>query len=342
MKTVDIRDALDLIKSTSEVVSKKSLVDQSDCILFFEDKICSFNGETCIIVPFDSGINCAVPMSETIELFQKIKEEAVKITVDENQLLVTGRKFKSGIKTESDILFDVENFELPEKWNKLPNNFNDGLVKCVFGKSQDNLPLAVLNYVHATGDFIESCDNFRLARYKLAKKIKEDMLIPVSLAKSLNKLGIIEYASNSNWLFFKNESNVIVASLKINDEFPDMQGFLSDDGVEISFPNTTSEVVLRAAIFAKKSDSDKMVTARFEKDTMYVRGENNVGWYEEKIKLEHTNFDEEIKFLIGPEYLNDLLAQDNKVLLTDNTIKFENESYTLIVALAGDEDEAVR
>jgi DNA polymerase III sliding clamp (beta) subunit (PCNA family) len=321
-------ELLQACKAVMSGVAVKELVAQSSSFIFQNDRVYSFNNEVAVNHPIKVGFEGAVPAKEFLALITKVKAEEIALTVNKGELLLVGSKAKAGLRLEEDITLPLEDVGDPEDWCELPSSFNKAVGFCLFSASKDDSK-AILQNIHIKGQFVESCDNYRITRYDMGKSANfvDALLIPAVAAKDIISHEPTFFAETDGWLHFRNDDDVTYSCRTAKADYPDFTPFLKSDGVELSFPPTLPEIMDRADVM-----SDGMrVSIILEEDFLTVCTENESGWFEESIEAKYKGAD--VEFEIQPIFIKEILKYKGTAFINEKTLCFESDNFKHVVQL---------
>jgi DNA polymerase III sliding clamp (beta) subunit (PCNA family) len=323
-------ELLTACKAVMSGIAVKELVPQSSSFVFQNDKVYSYNDEVAVSHPIKVGFEGAVPAKEFLALITKVKAEEIALTINKGELLLVGSKAKAGLRLEENITLPLEDVGMPEEWTELPSPFNKAVGFCLFSASKDDSK-AILQNIHVKGQFVESCDNYRITRYDMGKTaanaFPKELLIPAEAAKEIISHEPTEYATTEGWLHFRNDDDVTFSCRTCDAEYPDFTPFLKSDGVELSFPPTLPEIMDRADVM---SDGER-VSIILEEDFITVCTENQAGWFEESIETKYKGAD--VEFEIQPTFLKAILKHKGTATIGEKVLCFSSDNFKHVVQL---------
>lgn len=333
---MNTKELLDILSEVKPGLSKHSFIEQSTCFIFKDKKVYTYNDEISVSMPIDTKINGAVQAAELHQLLCRVKDKEVELSTNETELQIKGKKFKSGIKLQSEILLPINKINTKKKWGTLPSDFMAALRYCK-SSTDKNKEYPLFNCVHFYEGLAESTDRHRYAAYYLQDKkaFKTPLLIPEKIINHLIKCNLNKYAINDGWVHFKNDKQLQFScrTLSSTHQFPDISFFveMSGDSKDIKLPDNLKNMLDRAKIFSEKTP---MVTITIKNGMMSIEGMNEAGWYTEKIRI-HYKDKKEIKFNINPELLINILQYvDNmEIDIANDKIKFVSEDFIHVIAL---------
>jgi|TARA_Y100000034_G_scaffold133368_1_gene198654 DNA polymerase III sliding clamp (beta) subunit (PCNA family) len=327
-------EVLNILKAVKPALANKEIIEHTTSFIFQNNSVFTYNDEVMISHPINIPIKGAVPAKELYSLLSNLQTNKIKIKQTENEVSIEGDNFKAGISLSSEASLPVKDIKMTDEWTKLPKGFCEGVGFCLFSAGLD-YSNPVLTHIHVDNKFIESCDNFRLTRYKV-KDSKTSMLVPVSAAKELIKYSPTHYQKTKGWVHCKNKEGVIFSFRTHTSKYPDTSAILEmKKPVDIKFPSTLLSSLVNAETVCKEELSgDKFVKVKLKGKEMRVKGKGDVGWYKESFELKKT-YKEGAEFEISSKSFRDILTRLKKASLSKTKMKFEGDNFTHVVILKG-------
>ncbi len=336
-----------LIKKLSLVklgLSNKEVIEQSTCFVFKDKKVFAYNDEIAISIPIDIGIVGAIQAKELYSLLSKVKDKEIEFTQKyDSEINIKGKKFKSGIKLETEIKLPLDAvLKVKGRWSKLPDNFIEAVDFCKFSASNDeSLPILTCVYIH--NNIVQSSDKYRATEYMLSEDcFKKSVLIPANSIEKLSKCDINEYIIKSGWIHFRNTKTKLQFSCRtLNSEEPYPTEIINTilkktkTSKTITFPEEIKDILNTAEIFTTSDfNQSAFVNINIKKGRMFIKGEGVVGWYKEPIKIKYKD-KEEINFMINPKFLTQILNHVNEVHVDvkNHKILFNNDNFIHTVSM---------
>jgi DNA polymerase III sliding clamp (beta) subunit (PCNA family) len=323
-------ELVEACKAVMSGVAEKEIVPQSSNFIFQNDRIYSFNDEIAVSHPFEVGFEGAVPAKEFLSFISKVKSEQITLKLNKDELLLVGSKAKAGLRIDSDIRLPIDEIIMSNDWNKLPEGFCKAVSFCLFSASKEQSK-PILQNIHVTSKYVESCDNYRITRFNLDKSGKvfkdEELLIPAKSAKDIINHTPVEFSLSDGWLHFKNDNEVTFSCRRYEADYPKFDQFLESDGDTISFPKNLSEILDRGSVLS----SDERVTISLEEKLLTVSSENVTGWFEESVEVDYEG--EDVEFEIQPEFMGAILKYNEKAQVGNKTLLFTNKDFSHAVQL---------
>ena len=329
-----------LAKVQPGLAGKTEVIEQSQSFVFTDGRVMTFNDEIAVSAPLASGITGAVKGDELLKLLNKVTDEVLELEAGEEELLFKGKKLRAGIRMETEITLPLEEIKPPpsEEFITLPETFSEGLRFCMFSASTDR-DKQVLCCLKVEGQYILSCDNFRLTRYDMGKKgadaFQESALIPARAAQQLIGYKPTSYGRSPGWLHFQTEGGVIFSCRTIGDDYPKVEKLLVVEGDTLELPPDMKDILNRAEIFAKgEMTADSRIEIAIEDDKMMITGRGDYGWLKEKARVKHGKGS--AKFEVHPQFLTDILDLLHTVTIGGTEtprLKMEGENFIHVASL---------
>lgn len=335
---VDRRLLIDALNKVVPGLTTEEVLEQSDCFVFQNGRIMTYNDEVCASVPFQfGGWNGAVKSQKLLQILNKMEAAEIKITITDNEVRISSSKSRLGIPAQQAVTLPVQEVRPPEEnsdqWKDVPQDFTTALRFCMFSTAKDGKSEPVLNCIHISGDYAESCDDSRSTRYKMSGKMEHDLCIPRNTAVELSKLVITKVAVDASFIHFLTEDKVVFSRRKTCSGYPDLSGFFEVQGTEMILPETLGETLMRAGIFSSDNDNN-YVEIVVASGVMTVTGKGNGGWFQERDKV---HFPEDIRFFINPTFFKEALSVMQSILVADNRICMNGERFSHAVCLTTQE-----
>jgi hypothetical protein len=346
MKAGELKKVLEIVKPG---LANRDVLEQATSFIFHQGRVYSFNDQVAVIAPFELGADGAVN-SNIYAFASKLKPDA-EITLEtiNNELRFVSGRSKAGVVIEADIKLPLEEeLKPPEEWYPLPGNFLSSVKSCLFSAAKSgNAP--ILTCVHIFGDFIETCDEYRITRYVLDEAVvnkdsngnpKDANGIKV-VARNLIALPAgrpTEYGFNESWMQFRNPDTGLIYCVRMVDgQYPDLEELLECIGAEIEFPKELNEALDWSAVptdDAKKFEQKVHIT--IGKGLMSFRGEGLESWATQDIRFRYTG--EPIKFSAHPEFLKEMSKLAQKVTIGANSLRIDGGNFVHVVSFENEEE----
>lgn len=322
---------LESLRLASFAVSTKGLIEQSDCLIFKDGDILTYNGEVLLRVPGIDGTTGSVSPNDLMSLVRKISDTEIEIRQESNgELVIEGKNKKAVIMSEQGTKLDLSDVPTAEKWKVLP----DGVVKQLRRAAETcgiDETWGAATCVHVTKSVIEASDNFRLFRWSGKSGFSDELFLPASSVNILSKFTPTEISMNGGWSHFKAGDVVISIRGRQLDKYPDMGKMCDVQGEEVVLPKGLSAAALRAAVTAEGEGHSARVTVDLRSGKGRIKSKSMRGWYRESFALEYSGPD--LSFDVHPGILGEIVEFSSKVVVGKDRLLAKVEDASLIIAL---------
>jgi len=321
-----------VLEAVSLGLAQKEIVEQTKSFLFLEDSIASYNDNVTVRCPFKSGIRGAVKSAELLAVLQKMKDEEVELSTSEkgNELIVSGKRTKSGISMESEMSLPLDEVKIPKEFKPLSKNFSKASRACLFATSQD-MTRPVLTCVHYSGKTIEATDSFTIAIYETDTSMDES-LVPAKFVREIVNHDMKEYAISKGWIHFKDANKAVFSCRVMTGEFPKVSAHVKITGSVLELPSKLEDMLDRAKVFCSDEfEQDKQVFISVAEGSLRVsiRGKN--GWLKDRTKSSYTG--EDIAFHINPEFLLEAMHEEAVLTVGNQALLMKGKGFVHAVKL---------
>lgn len=333
---VNREELLRALGAASAGLAAREVIEQSSCYCFRGGKIITFNNElACFVDSPLKGLEGAVSAKPLLALLSKLAEPEIDVSVANGHLMVKGKDRRSGLKMDAEVVLPIDAVGMPGEadWKALPPEFCDGLklvVECV----ADNSDTFHYTCVHLHPQYLEGCDNFQFARYPAPSGLAASALIRGTSAAHIVGLGMTAIAETENWLHFRNASGLILSCCRFSDQYPDMSQLLNWTGTKTTLPGGLAEMAAKAEIFSSEKAGGNLVHVRLKADTLFIKGDGNSGWYEEKCAVKYSG--RPLSFMISPKLLSAFAGKTQECEVSENRLRiaFDKAQYVACLFVA--------
>lgn len=329
---INKKELIKKLEDTKPGLSNKEIIEFADSFSFSNNQILTYNDFVCVKCPIDLDLKGTIKAEHFHKIVNKIKpdkEGNIKLKVKDNELIISANKDKVGIpiNLEGEFQLDELGKEI-KKWDKLPEDFMQGIKLAVFSVSKD-ASKPKLTCLHINKNIIESSDAQRAFKYQLKNEIKHEFLLPAFAVPALKNHDIKFYNVTKNWCHFKTNEDVIISCRMYEDiSFPDTDFLFDIDGPEVLFPSEMILKIEKAIIFAQQDD-DQIITIEIKKNLINIKSKCDSGWYRGKIIMKS---DTELSFEINPFFLKDILKSSNKCIISEQGLmKFDSDDWSYVI-----------
>jgi len=313
-------------------LSAREVIEQSSCFIFNVAKktVTTFNDEVACTFKCCISMEGAVQALPLVAILRKLREKTIEITIGDGELLIKGKNRRVGVAMEKDILLKLDSIEIPKKWKQLPEDFANAISmvqECV-GKDEEQFATTC---IHIHPKWIESCDNYQAARYRIKTNVTEATLVRRDSLKCVLSLDMIEFSETKTWIHFRNTAGLVLSCRRFVEDFPDITPVLKVNGTPTVLPKGLKEATEKAEIFSAENADYNQVTIQLKKDKLKITGRGTYGWFSEIKKIKYNG--KPLSFTISPKLLIELIHRHNKCNLTQKRLKVDIDKFQYVVAL---------
>mgnify|MGYP001286621327 CR=1 FL=1 len=337
---VNREDFLQVLESVQAGISPRELLEQSGCFVFKDKHVYTYNDEVACKAPtgFDPKFVGAIHSKSVLELLRKLPDGELDITPAKSEWLITGKRKESRIRCDEKILLPIDNVDKTAEWQPLHSDFADAIaiVQECAGTDQSR---HTLTCIHITPKWVEACDNFQMARYRLKTGVTSKILVRRDSIKSIISLGMTEFCETESWIHFRNKRKLVLSCRRYLDEYDDLTPYLDVQGKPVSLPKGLEEAADRAEIFSADNVDTNAVLVEIRPEKLKITGQGVNGSHTEYKKI--AKYDgKPLKFLISPVLLRELVKKHNEAEVTHNRLKIEGPRWRYVTVLGKVNDKA--
>lgn len=329
-------ELLDALEKVKPGLASKEIIEQSTSFAFMGDRVVTYNDEISVSHPV-KGLNVtgAVEAKMLYGYLNKVKQETIDISWEENQVVIKAGRAKAGLILESEVILPVEEIGKISEWAAVPKDFLQAVKFCYPCCSKDE-SRAVLTCVHITPERLESSDSFQIAVHALSSKFPtKPFLLPAGAARELARYDNVTHVSlGDHWVHFRTEEGTVFSSRLFMAEFPNVDRFLNLSGRVFTFPDTVKDILCRAEIFARAREItfDPMVSITLSRGKFTVSVQSDHGWFREIEKAPSYKGDT-VKFNVVIDFLQGILDKTTTCTIGENTLGFQGDNWKHVVAM---------
>lgn len=311
-------------------LAKKEVIEQSQCFIFKDGSLFTYNDEIRVQHPTPLKISGAVSAEEVYKLLSMMKDEDIEVDVSDKELLVSGKKVKSGVRLDAEITLPVQEFKVPSKWEEMPKSFAAAVKFCSFSVAKD-MTRPILTCINFKEGKATSSDRFRITQYKLPNSFVTEVSLPAKSCEEIIKRSPTHYSIGKAWAHFKTAGGAILSCRTYSEPYPDVSKFMKVTGQQVELPKSLPNMVKRAMIFTTaKFEQDNYVTLKLSEGRLFVKGQGEAGWLSEKSKVNYSGPD--FSIILHPGFLLDAITFVDKVIFGERAVMFHSEQFSHVVA----------
>lgn len=338
MKT---KELLDTIQKVIPAVDSKSVVAQTNHLIFSNGLISAYNGKIAISTPIDLDIECSVPAEDMLKIIKSVDDKNVGLSVEDNLLHISSKDMRATISTEVEeeaALEAISNFDLDDLFNEkgaeIPDNFIYGLGLCASSASKNADDVHNLNCILVNSTSMHAGDGYRATIFDLTHGMPNDLLIPLSSAVQLIKFDPETYTITSGWMHLMDKEDTVFSLRVVEGDFPDIHNVLNgfSPDISITLPDNMTEIAESLGNIAESPvENFKVLEIEITGEIISFHVEKS-GVYATKT-LEFPGNDTDASFLISATMLSSILETTSDMELNNKFALFTGKEFQHIIAL---------
>jgi len=321
---------LEQLESVLPGLSTREIIEQSSCFVFRDKVVMTYNDEIACTQKSCLRIEGAVTAMPFVSILRKLKEDTLEITTNKKELLIKGKRKKAGIRMDTDILLPTDSVEKPKKWRTLPDDFANAvsIIQQCSGKDETRFSLTC---VHLTPKWIEACDGYQAARYRMKMEIEKPTLVRKESIKYITDLDMSKFSETKHWIHFRNSSGLILSCRRWVEDFPELSELLQVKGTPTKFPKGLIEAAEKAEIFSAENVEDNQVIINLRLNKLRITGRGASGYYQEVNDIKYKG--KSLSFGVAAGLFADLIRHHNSCEITPDRLKVVTGRYSYITVL---------
>jgi hypothetical protein len=336
-----------ILESVRPGLASRQTHEQATHFIFTGKDVATFNDRLCITHPYDSDFKCSVKAIDFHKWLSYIEGEKLDLTLDGKAMVATVENDEAGFSCSLDDNHKVEKYirrrshDAKGKFEKLPDEFLEGVQLCMFSCSTD-LSRSAMNCVNINGKDLMSSDGMRLSWFTMSDEMPSCLIRARDLSE-LVKFPITQYRITKKWAHFKTDDGVMFSAKLITGDYPDKRPHFDATKkltvvAEIEFPKEPLQRSLNATgIMVEEADMiDRFVQVELEPNSIILSSERSkgmaTGWTKSRIETEYEGTP--VHFKINPTFLYQVLDRMTKFSIrTKKRALFTKDNFTHIIAL---------
>lgn len=332
---IDRKQLLAVLEAASAGLSKRAIIEQSNCFVFQGGKVHTFNDEVAIRSDFSLDVEGAVQADPLLALLRKMSEDELELEIVEEGLQLKGDSRRATVKMEQDVHLPIEAVEDPGKWKQIPEGVLDALEAAASCCSMDDSHF-VLTCVHVGPERIESSDDSQIFHCPMTTGIKTDALLRREAIRTVVSLKVTHWSETENWLHFKDKEGLVVSCRRYSERYPKVDQHLEVDGKAVGFPKDIGDALDKAQIFSSEDPVSNQVTVSLSEGRLRIEGKGPSGWYREQKKIKYNGVP--LAFRIDPKLLSEISERSKKCVVGEDKIRVDTGGFTYVSCTSSVED----
>jgi len=326
MHTVNRDELLKQLQTIEPGRSKNPQVEQSDCFVFDEGSVMTFNAEIfcrAMGTGLPDDFKAAVNGSRLLEVLDKLTEEEIQIGLRGGSFVIrSGSRTEVKLRTQAKITLPLDEVAPPQKWNKLPESFGDAVAHVCKIPSGDQF---ITSSVNLTPDHIEGTNRIQVVRHAFKTGLENTFLVRAKSLAHVAKLGLIRVGETEQWVHFRSKSLIFSCRRHVCPEYPELGQYFDFEGTEIEFPRGAEPAAAIGNIFGKEDKDDPSVDVVIEDGKMTIEGCGSQGEARVVLDTEHKGPRREFRMHAG--MLEHIVKQYQRCEFGDGRLRVVGDNW---------------
>lgn len=321
-------------------VDSKSVVAQTNHLIFSDSLLSAYNGKIAISTPIDFELDCSVPAEDMLKVIKSVDSKEVTLSVENDLLYVHSSDMRATISTEVEeaaALTAIGNFDLYDllncKGKDIPDNFIQGLSICQYSASRNADDVNNLNCIFVNGHDIWAGDGYRATIYNLNGRMST-VMIPLSSAVELTKFDPVSYSITQGWMHLIDDKDTVFSLRVVEGDYPDIVEIINkfSPNVSIEFPNEMKDVVESLGNIAESPvENFKVLEIEVMGEEIQCHVEKSGVYATKNLSFPGNKCD--ASFLISSVMLASILGTTREMELNDNFALFSGPDFQHMIVL---------
>lgn len=338
MKT---KELLEAIQKVMPAVDGKSIVAQTDHLIFNEGLLSAYNGRISISVPIDTEIDCSVPASDVLKIVKAINDPEVTIVYEEQLLHIESKSMRAAVSTEVEeeaALTAIREFDLDDlydgKGKVIPVDLIEAINMCKGSASRNADDMNNLNCICIDGNYVMAGDGYKATIYEMSEGIKDKILIRLSSAMGLTDFNLTEYIIDNGWMHMIDEYGTVFSVLTQTGAYPKMREVVDNFKADLSITlpaELQSTVKVFGDIAESPVESWKIIEINILGDAIECNVEKNGVSATKTLSFEDNDVD--VSFMISSVMMSQIMEQTLEMDINNSHAKFIGDKFEHLIVL---------
>lgn len=335
---VNREEFLNTLHRVSPGLSKRGTIAQSSCFVFADGWITTFNEEICCRSPsgLPDDLTAAVQADPLLRWVDAVGEPELEISTTTREFQVRAGRKKTGIRMEAEIVLPIDDVELPDSWQPLPDDWTRG-VEQVMGTAGGADSDFMVRCVHIHPDYVEACDRKHATRYHVKTPVDEAFLVLATTIGHTINLDLTKIGQTGDWVHLRNKL-LIFSCRRHLEQYPTdgVTEMLKFRGESATLPKGAEIAAKLAGIFTADNKTDARVSVKLSDGRMTIRGDGSQGWASDDIDTAYHG--DPVIFRISPEHLIRLVKNHSACELSSTRLRIVGDNWSYLTVLGKADD----
>jgi DNA polymerase III sliding clamp (beta) subunit (PCNA family) len=317
-------ELLKRLEAVKPGVASREILEQTDCFIFKDGFVRTYNDEMSCTNSCDLGIEGAIKAEPLLRILRNLGNSGFEFKEDGGKLTFKTDRLRAEIPIDKEILLQLECVEEPGDWKPLHEDFNEAVrdVERFASREESNFELVC---VHLHPNYIEACDRYQIARYPMKIGVEQSMLVRADSLKQIANHEMTEFSETDEWIHFKNGQGLVHSCRKYRYPYPDLSQYLKVEGTPLILPEGLKSAAKRAELISRTKVSVNHLLIELRKGKLQITGEGEDVVYKQRIDVEYEG--ENLEFRIFADALLELLTHAGERWLSDTGLITIGEKF---------------
>ncbi len=321
---------LALLTEATIGLSKKEILEQSNCFIFHKGLVLTFNDEIFFSCESPLDFDAIVPAEDLLKILTRLPDEEIDVRLESNEMILEGKRRDVGITVEAELHLPFDAVPSPGKWLRLTPDLPGMLQQAARTCGSDETQYKT-TCVHVTPDLVEASDNYRIFRADLQTGFNSEILIPASSINTLSKIILKRVNVGEGWVHFTTGARRLISIRCSHETYHEgIEEMLVVEGTEISLPKNLGEMIGRAEVM-NITGYDARISLTIHENLLQIMSQKDGGWFREKKRIKYSG--ERLRFDVHPQFMAEVLERTHKIIIGSSKLKLEAEGIQFVVSL---------
>lgn len=332
---------LNAVQKVIAAVDSKSVVAQTDHLIFSDGFISAYNGKISISTPVEMDLEFSVPANDLYKILKSVDDKEVQLFLEDDVLHIVSDKVRATLSTEVEeeaALLAIRKFELDDlydgKSDQIPDNFIEAIGLAIYSASKNADQEDNLNCICVDGKKVTAGDGYRATEIELSSSMKK-VLIPLSSAIELRKFIPTDYIISGGWMHLIDDFDTVFSLRIVEGNFPDVTKIINSFETtipEVQLPPSLKEVVEKIGDIAENPLEDfRAIEINLLGDRIECHVDKSGLSVTKSIEFEGGEVD--ASFLISSPMLVFILGITSCISINNDFALFSGDDFSQIICL---------
>jgi hypothetical protein len=327
------------LKGVVAGLTPQETIEQSDCFVFQDGRVTTFNDEIACHSPCCLPVTGAIKAIKLMKMIEQWPEDNIEFELSKTKLKFQGKNRHGYFVMQKQITLPIKEIEAAEKWKSLPKDFLTALSlveKCA-SHDETKTKLALI-CLHLSKEWVESCDGTQGGRYYMKLPFEKSVLLHRKVIRWLIGIHPNQVSETTHWVHFRDgkEKDRIISCRKRGDNYAPSEmltNIYKTKGTPVKLPKDLKKLTDRLKVFLDNEDSIVKTALMVQLDgkRVQITSKGIYGSQTEKAKIQYAG--KPFTFNIDPDLLKEFSIQYDECEVSDKNIKVRKGDYQFVSCL---------